>query len=119
MTFLSVIKDDVRGCVQKFIHNHFYGVFPNMMNHIRNESTSCLKRISLCRSVFFLGLFLLSAAFAARAESTPPNVVLILSDDQHWRDYGFMGHEHLQTPVLDRLASESLVFSRGYVPTSL
>ena len=86
---------------------------------MRNESTSCLKRISLCRSVFFLGLFLLSAAFAARAESTPPNVVLILSDDQHWRDYGFMGHEHLQTPALDRLASESLVFSRGYVPTSL
>ena len=90
-----------------------------MMNHMRNESTSCLKRISLCRSVFFYGLFVLSVAFAARAESAPPNVVLILSDDQHWRDYGFMGHEHLQTPALDRLASESLVFSRGYVPTSL
>ncbi|MEO2041116.1 MAG: sulfatase-like hydrolase/transferase, partial [Pirellulales bacterium] len=86
---------------------------------MRNESTSWLKRISLCRSVFFYGLFVLSVAFAARAESAPPNVVLILSDDQHWRDYGFMGHEHLQTPALDRLASESLVFSRGYVPTSL
>ena len=119
MTFLYVIKDDVRGCLQKFIRNHFYGVSTNMMNHMRNESTSWLKRILLCRSVFFYGLFLLSAAFAARAESAPPNVVLILSDDQHWRDYGFMGHEHLQTPALDRLASESLVFSRGYVPTSL
>jgi len=119
MTFLYVIKDDVRGCLQKFIRNHFYGVSTNMMNHMRNESTSWLTRISLCRSVFFYGLFLLSAAFAARAESAPPNVVLILSDDQHWRDYGFMGHEHLQTPALDRLASESLVFSRGYVPTSL
>ncbi len=48
-----------------------------------------------------------------------PNVVLILSDDHHWNDYGFMGHEQLRTPFLDRLASESLVFTRGYVPSSL
>jgi len=46
-------------------------------------------------------------------------VVFIISDDQHWRDYGFMGHAHLRTPHLDRLARESLVFRRGYVPTSL
>lgn len=49
----------------------------------------------------------------------PTNVVLIVSDDQHWRDYGFMGHEHLRTPHLDRLARESLVFRRGYVTSSL
>jgi arylsulfatase A-like enzyme len=47
------------------------------------------------------------------------NVVLIIADDQHWRDYGFMGHEHLRTPHLDRLARESLVFRRGYVTSSL
>ncbi|MEX0669143.1 MAG: sulfatase-like hydrolase/transferase, partial [Pirellulales bacterium] len=48
-----------------------------------------------------------------------PNVVFIVSDDQHWRDYGFMGNEHLRTPNLDRLARESLVYSRGYVTSSL
>jgi arylsulfatase A-like enzyme len=51
--------------------------------------------------------------------AAPPNVVLIISDDHGWTDYGFMGHPHLKTPNLDRLASESLVFSRGYVPASL
>ncbi|NOZ41116.1 MAG: sulfatase [Planctomycetes bacterium] len=51
--------------------------------------------------------------------SQPPNVVLIISDDQAWGDYGFMGHPHIQTPRLDQLARESLVFSRGYVPSSL
>jgi uncharacterized sulfatase len=30
-----------------------------------------------------------------------------------------MGHEHVKTPNLDRLAAESLVFKRGYVPSSL
>jgi uncharacterized sulfatase len=46
-------------------------------------------------------------------------VLLIVSDDQAWTDYGFMGHPHLQTPNLDRLARESLAFRRGYVPSSL
>jgi arylsulfatase A-like enzyme len=53
-----------------------------------------------------------------RAEA-PPNVVLIISDDQGWRDYSFMGHPAIQTPHLDQLASESLVYTRGYVPDSL
>jgi len=48
-----------------------------------------------------------------------PNVVLIISDDQHWGDYGFMGHPTIRTPHLDRLASRSLVLTRSYVPTSL
>ena len=61
------------------------------------------------------------AAVVAPADppSSRPNVVLIISDDQHWGDYGFMGHEHLRTPHLDRLARESLLFRRGYVTSSL
>lgn len=67
------------------------------------------------RSAFFLVL----AACATLAAAAPPNVVLIVSDDQHWSDYGFMGHPTIRTPNLDRLARESLVFPRGYVPSSL
>ena len=49
----------------------------------------------------------------------PPNVVLIISDDQGWTDYGFMGHPVIRTPCLDKLASQGVVFSRGYVTTAL
>ena len=48
-----------------------------------------------------------------------PNIVLILSDDQAWMDYSFMGHPVIQTPHLDRLASRSATFRRGYTPTPL
>ena len=48
-----------------------------------------------------------------------PNVVLIISDDQTWNDYGFMGHEKVDTPRLDKLASQSLVYERGYVSAPL
>jgi arylsulfatase A-like enzyme len=62
-----------------------------------------------------VGLF--GSAFARG--QTPPNVVMIIGDDQGWTDYGFMGSRDVRTPHLDRLASESLVFERGYVPSSL
>ena len=42
-----------------------------------------------------------------------PNIVLILSDDQAWMDYSFMGHPVIQTPHLDRLAARSATFRRG------
>lgn len=48
-----------------------------------------------------------------------PNVIFILSDDQGWDDYGFMGHEHIQTPNLDQLAEAGLVYERGYVTAPL
>ncbi len=48
-----------------------------------------------------------------------PNIVLIISDDHAWTDYSFMGHKHVRTPNIDRLAEQSLVFTRGYVPSSL
>ncbi len=63
-------------------------------------------------------LFNLPLAFAAAADA-PPNVVIILSDDQAWGDYSFQGHPQIKTPHLDKLAAQSVTFTRGYVPTSL
>ncbi len=55
----------------------------------------------------------------ALSAGAPVNILIIISDDQAWTDYGFMGHEHVKTPRLDRLAAESLCFTRGYVTSSL
>ncbi|HEX6987049.1 MAG TPA: sulfatase-like hydrolase/transferase, partial [Planctomycetaceae bacterium] len=69
-----------------------------------------------------LALVLLSSLIAGPAFAAGPdrpNVVMIISDDQAWTDYGFMGHEIIETPHLDRLAAESATFVNGYVPTSL
>ncbi len=62
---------------------------------------------------------IVAATLPLAAAAAPPNIVLIISDDQAWTDYGFMGHPEIKTPNLDRLASESIVFRRGYVPTAL
>ncbi len=52
---------------------------------------------------------------AAGADTPKPNVILIISDDQGFTDYSFMGHKIVKTPHLDRLAAESLLYTRGYV----
>lgn len=73
------------------------------------------------KTLLTLGLCLLAPviASAAEASSAKPNIVLIISDDHAWTDYGFMGHPQVETPHLDELATRSAVFPRGYVPTAL
>lgn len=63
-------------------------------------------------------LLLVTGTLAAK-DRPRPNIVMIISDDQAWTDYGFMGHEAIKTPHLDQLAKNSVVFKRGYVPTAL
>ena len=63
-------------------------------------------------------LLVFGGAFALSAKKSP-NVLYIISDDQAWTDYGFMGHPQIKTPHLDKLSKESVLFERGYVPTAL
>ena len=78
-----------------------------------------LDTLRTMRRPIVLLLLLTMFQASAIAEDRPPNIVLIISDDQAWTDFGFMGHESIETPRLDRLADESLVFEHGYVPSSL
>ncbi len=72
--------------------------------------------VRACCWWILLGLLPVRARVTA---DRPPNLLLIIADDQAWTDYGFMGHPQIRTPRLDRLAAESLCFTRGYVPSSL
>ncbi len=67
----------------------------------------------------FLILILIALVSPLVGGEKRPNIVLLLSDDQSWTDYGFMGHEQIETPHLDKLSERSAVFRRGYVPTAL
>ena len=43
-----------------------------------------------------------------------PNIVFILSGDHGWNDVGFNSGEFYETPNLDRMAYEGMVFSNAY-----
>ena len=57
--------------------------------------------------VFFIGV-------PGHSKESRPNIILILSDDHTYSHYGFMGNGMVQTPNLDRMAGESLLYTRGY-----
>ena len=52
---------------------------------------------------------------SASAVTAPPNIILIISDDHGFNDYGFMGNQEVHTPNLDRIAGQGLLYTRGYV----
>ncbi len=43
-----------------------------------------------------------------------PNIVLIYADDLGWKDVGYQGSDFHETPNIDRLATEGMVFTAGY-----
>ena len=67
-----------------------------------------------CRWTAILIVWTLAAAGFAQTPATPPNIVLVMADDQGWGDVGFRGHDILQTPVLDEMAASGLRFDRFY-----
>ena len=74
-----------------------------------SQLTICMK--NNMKNIFTLVLLLLMVASATAADSKPPNIVLILSDDQGYTDYGFMGHPAIETPHLDKLRQRKRVVS--------
>ncbi|MDF1755509.1 MAG: sulfatase [Verrucomicrobiales bacterium] len=56
---------------------------------------------------------------AFSAEKKRPNVVFVLTDDQRADALSCMGHPHLKTPNIDRLASEGALFKNHFCTTSL
>lgn len=48
-----------------------------------------------------------------------PNIIIILSDDSGYVDFGFMGSENLQTPNIDDLAKSGVKFMDAHVSASV
>ncbi len=53
------------------------------------------------------------------AEVERPNILLIFTDDQPQICMGCMGNEHIQTPNMDRLAAEGVLFNNAFVTTAI
>lgn len=73
-----------------------------------------------------LGALLLAALAAALCAcqdvpeaSDPPNIVVILADDLGYGDLSSYGATAIQTPNIDRLASEGVLFTDAHSPSSV
>jgi arylsulfatase A-like enzyme len=49
------------------------------------------------------------------AEQKKPNVIVFLSDDVGYGEYGFQGNKQIPTPNIDSIATDGVRFTNGYV----
>lgn len=59
-------------------------------------------------------LSLASTLLAPASAADRPNILFIFLDDFGWRDASFMGSDFYETPNLDRLSTEGMVFTDAY-----
>ncbi|SDE72766.1 Sulfatase [Pricia antarctica] len=62
--------------------------------------------------VFYLSLLL---GFPMHGQEQPPNIIFVLADDFGYADVGFNGSTYFETPAIDVLAKESLIFDNAYM----
>lgn len=71
--------------------------------------------ILLTLSLSFLG----GCKAGAEVSSGPPNIVIIYMDDLGWKDINVTGSAFYQTPNIDRLARNGVLFTQAYSPAPL
>ena len=62
----------------------------------------------------FATLALSVHSIALQAKVTQPNIVFIMADDLGWTDLGVTGSDFYETPNIDRLASQGMLFTNAY-----
>ncbi|MCG2590439.1 sulfatase [Rhodohalobacter sulfatireducens] len=68
--------------------------------------------LAVCLSLVFI------AAHSNKLSENRPNFIIINIDDLGWTDLSFMGSQYYETPHIDELATEGMVFSRAYAAAS-
>lgn len=86
-------------------------------NHDKNNDQSIFLQKTLCLLIVItcLGVGFIQKVYALNQ----PNILLIISDDAGYHDFGFQGSKIMKTPALDKLASESIVFNQAYVTAAV
>jgi arylsulfatase A-like enzyme len=67
----------------------------------------------------FLTTSLAAGAGAAAAPPARPNIIFILADDLGYGDLGCYGQKRIQTPNLDRMAREGMLFTQAYAGSTV
>jgi arylsulfatase A-like enzyme len=73
--------------------------------------------------IFVMFILIISLSSFIRNDEHPlengPNVILIMADDLGWSDLGCYGNGIVETPAIDRLASEGVRFTNAYSSAAL
>ena len=93
---------------------------PQDMNHLFEKEVTRRQIMKYLGSgLASLGLLNLSFPESVFGSQKKPNIIFILSDDHRWDMLSCLNHPVVQTPNMDRLANEGVLFENAFVTTSL
>jgi len=95
-------------------HFHFFMT----RNFLASKSQTNMQRKLIPLLIITLALAFNLISEDARGSERPPNVVVIMADDLGYGDLSCYGATSLQTPNIDRLASQGQRFTSGYCSAS-
>ena len=76
--------------------------------------------MKLSQVLYASGLMMMGLPAVVSAQTpTKPNVLIILADDAGYNDFGFMGCQDLETPNIDALSRQGVVFTNGHVASTV
>lgn len=75
------------------------------------------KRINKQIYLIIVALFSILNTFSQTNKQ--PNIVLFFSDDAGYADFGFTGSKEFETPNIDKLAEQGIIFTNAYVSASV
>lgn len=64
--------------------------------------------------IIFSVFVLMVSCSPEQKEKTKPNIVLIIADDLGWKDVGCNGAKFYETPNINKLAADGMIFNRFY-----
>ncbi|MEM6804436.1 MAG: arylsulfatase, partial [Bacteroidota bacterium] len=73
-----------------------------------------MKKLLLITGISFFLFFGCKQAEQEEKVSPSPNIIYILADDLGYGDLSINGQKHFQTPNIDRLAAEGMLFTQHY-----
>src|SRR5262249_34725942 len=76
---------------------------------------STLRRSLMRCLLVSLAVAVLAVSPAPAADTRKPNVIVVLSDDGGYGEYGFQGNKQIPTPHIDSIAKNGVRFTNGYV----
>ncbi len=78
------------------------------------------RREFLRKTLLGIGIAATQAYFTGcRRAKKRPNIIFLLTDDQRWDAMGCMGNPIIQTPNMDRMAQQGVLFSNAFVTTAI
>ena len=78
------------------------------------NSTKLFRSRSILIGLIFLGISAKDPLVAAEQQKQP-NIIFFFIDDMGWKDWNGNGNPKVDTPSINRIADEGVVFNQGYV----